>query len=114
MPAGAARGTDRVLGRGSEWARLDVNREVRVKMALAATPNGRCWLKSRCTHAVSIPASLTCLLLGVRQCRNRGLPSGIGRHGRPLHAVGNERREDVCAGEGYVRRDRLLPKDQLL
>jgi hypothetical protein len=36
MPAGAARGTDRVRGRGSGWARLDVNREDPVKMALAA------------------------------------------------------------------------------
>ena len=27
MPAGAARGTDRVRGRGSGWARLDVNLE---------------------------------------------------------------------------------------
>jgi hypothetical protein len=36
MPAGAARGTDRVRGRGSGWARLDVNREDTVEMALAA------------------------------------------------------------------------------
>jgi hypothetical protein len=36
MPAGAACGTDRVLGRGSRWARLDVIREDPVEMALAA------------------------------------------------------------------------------
>ena len=36
MPTGAARGTDRVRGRGSGRARLDVNREDPVKLALAA------------------------------------------------------------------------------
>jgi len=36
IPAGAARGTDRVRGRGSGWARMDVNREDPVDMALAA------------------------------------------------------------------------------
>jgi hypothetical protein len=36
VPAGAARGTDRVRGRGSGWARLDVNREDPVEMALSA------------------------------------------------------------------------------
>jgi hypothetical protein len=36
MPAGAARGTDRERGRGSGWARMDVNREDPAEMALAA------------------------------------------------------------------------------
>ena len=36
LPAGAARGTDSGCGRGSGWARLDVNREDPVEMALAA------------------------------------------------------------------------------
>jgi hypothetical protein len=36
MPVGAARGTDSGCGRGSGWARLDVNREDPVEMALAA------------------------------------------------------------------------------
>ena len=36
MLVGAARGTDRVRGRGSEWARMDDNREDSVGMALAA------------------------------------------------------------------------------
>ena len=36
MPAGAARGTDKVCGRGSGWARPDANREDPVEMALAA------------------------------------------------------------------------------
>jgi len=36
MPAGAALGTDRVCGRGSVWARLNVNREDPVEMPLAA------------------------------------------------------------------------------
>jgi hypothetical protein len=36
MPVGAALGTDKVCGRGSGWARLGVNREDPVEMALAA------------------------------------------------------------------------------
>ncbi len=36
MPPGATRGTNRAHGRGSGWARLDVNREDPVEMALAA------------------------------------------------------------------------------
>ncbi len=36
MPAGATRGTDSGSGRGSGWARLDVNREDPVEMTLAA------------------------------------------------------------------------------
>jgi len=36
IPARAARGTDRVHGRGSGWAHLDVNREDPVERASAA------------------------------------------------------------------------------
>ena len=43
-----------------------------------------------------------------------GFPFGIGCHGRTLFASGDERRQDICAGKGRVRRDRLLPKDQPL
>jgi hypothetical protein len=43
-----------------------------------------------------------------------GAPSdhaGIGRRRGAVSIVGDEHRQDFRAGEGHVRRDRLLPED---
>ncbi len=67
MHVGAARGIDRVRGRGSGWARLDANREDPVEMALAADLQRSALAQVAVSSCGKyIPARFTCLLLGAR------------------------------------------------